>query len=176
MNTSSLLRAAMVALATFGVCLPQQLMAANPVIVDGIPVHREVESLELQNGRLIGGLVDQAGRGVADAPVIIAQDGKAIAKLRSDAEGRFAADGLSPGRYHVISHGGVRTFDVYAAGSAPAGSQRGVIQQVDPEVARGAAHGGKLMQFVTNPIVIALAIAAAVAIPLAIDDDDDDAS
>lgn len=170
MKVSKFLKVAMVALACGGVCLPQSAMAAKPVVVNGIPVHGDVESLELQGELLVGGLVDHAGKGVADAPVLIAQNGKPVTELRTDADGRFAAKGLQPGRYQVVSHGGVQTYDVFAKGQAPQHAKRGVVHRVDPQVARGAP-GSPFRSLLSHPMVIATAIAAAVAIPLSLNDD-----
>lgn len=175
MKISKTFRAAVVALTCLGVIVPRGSIAAEAVIVDGIPVSQQVENLELQQGLLIGGLVDAAGKGVEDAPVVIGQNGKPVAELRTDSEGRFAATGLKPGVYQVVSHGAVTTYRVYEQGQAPAEAKKGVIHQVDPQIARGAGHGG-LLGILANPLVLALIIAAAIAIPLALDDDDDDAS
>lgn len=172
MKTSKTFRAAIVALTCLGVCFPQLSMAAETVVVDGIPVSQKIEDVSLQNGLLIGGLVDQAGRGVSDAPVVIGQNGKPVLELRTDADGRFAAEGLKPGVYQVVSHGGVNNYRVWEEEAAPAVAKRGVIHTVDPEVARGARNGG-LLGVLANPLVLALIIAAAIAIPLALDDDDD---
>lgn len=173
MKTSKMFRATVVALTCLGVCVPQLSMAAESVVVDGIPVSRTVEDVSLQDGQLIGGLVDQSGRGVEDAPVVIGQNGKPVLQLRTDAEGRFAAEGLKPGVYQVVSHGGVKNYRVWDAADAPATAKRGVIHSVDPQIARGADNGG-LLGILANPIVLALIVAAAIAIPLALDDDDDD--
>ena len=172
MKTFKTFRAAIVALTCLGVVVPRGAIAANPVVVDGVPVSQVVEDLELQNGALIGGLVDASGKGVADAPVVIGQEGKPVAELRTDEEGRFAVKGLKPGLYQVVSHGKVSTHRVWESGKAPAEAKRGVIHNVDPQVARGASHHG-LLGILSNPLVLALIIAAAIAIPLALDDDDD---
>ena len=104
---------------------------------------------------------------------MIGQNGKPVLELRTDADGRFAAEGLKPGVYQVVSHGGLNNYRVWEEGAAPAVAKQGVIHTVDPEVARGARNGG-LLGILANPIVLALIIAAAIAIPLALDDDDDD--
>ena len=171
MKTSRIFRAAIVAMTCLGVCLPQQSFASNAVVVNGMPVSKVVEDLSLQNGVLVGALVDEGGRGVEDAPVIIAQEGKAVAELRTDADGRFEAKGLKPGVYQVVSHGGLRQYRVWEEGTAPAEAKRGVIHQVDPQVARGAQSGG-LIAFLTHPIVLVAIIATAIAVPIALDDDD----
>lgn len=172
MKTSKTLRAIIVALTCLGVCIPHPSIAQDVVMVDGIPVSQKIEDLSLQNGLLVGGLVDQNGKGVEDAPVVIGQNGKPVADVRTDAEGRFAVKGLTPGVYQVVSHGGLTTYRVWEEGKAPAEAKRGVIHTVDAKIARGA-HKGGLLGLLANPLVLALIIAAAIAIPLALDDDDD---
>lgn len=172
MKASKTFRAAIVALTCLGVCFPQLSKAAENVVIDGITVSQKIEDVSLQNGQLIGGLVDQAGRGVSDAPVVIGQNGKPVLELRTDADGRFAAEGLKPGVYQVVSHGGLTNYRVWEEDTAPAVAKRGVIHTVDPQVARGARNGG-LLGVLANPLVLALIIAAAIAVPLALDDDDD---
>ena len=172
MKTSKTFRAAIVALTCLGVCVPRGVVANDSItVVDGIQVNKKVEDLSLQKGLLVGGLVDENGRGVEDAPVVIAQQGKPVAELRPDADGRFAAAGLKPGVYQVVSHGGLNIYRVWEEGQAPAGAKKGVIHQVDAKIARGASNGG-LLGLLANPLILALIIAAAIAIPLALDDDD----
>jgi hypothetical protein len=171
MKTSKTFRAVVVALTCLGVCFPHPSFATEMVVVDGIQVNKVVQDLSLQDGVLIGGLVDSNGKGVEDAPVVIGQNGKAVAELRTDAEGRFAAKGLKPGVYQVVSHGGLSNYRVWEADQAPVDAKKGVIQTVDRNVARGASNGG-LLGILANPLVLALVIAAAIAIPVALDDDD----
>jgi len=173
MKTSKTFRAIIVALTCTGVCLPHRSIAAETMIVEGIPVSKKVEDLSLQNGLLVGGLVDASGRGVENAPVVIAQQGKPVLEMKTDSEGRFAAAGLKPGVYQVVSHGGLNNYRVWEEGSAPATAKKGVIHRVDPEVARGGSSN-PLLSFLANPIVLAMIVAAAIAIPLALDDDDND--
>lgn len=174
MKTSKVLNVMVVAVTCLGVCFPAQAFA-NPTAtkVNGISVVQKVENLSLQDGLLVGGLVDENGRGVADAPVVIGQKGKAVAEVRTDKDGRFAVKGLKPGIYHVVSHGAVTTHRVFEGKDAPADAKKGVIHAVDPQVARGAPSNGGLLGVLSNPLVLALGIAAAIAIPLALDDDDD---
>lgn len=166
------LRAVIIAMTCLGVALPQQAIASKPVVVDGIPVSKNVIDLSLQQGQLVGGLVDANGNGVADAPVVIAQQGKPVLNLRTDAEGRFAAKGVKPGIYQVVSHGALENYRVWEDGTAPEGAKKGVIHRVNPEVARGASQSG-LLAMLSNPLVLTLIIATAIAIPVALNDGDD---
>ena len=170
MKTSKIFRVAVVAMTCLGVCFPHQSFAREAVVVNGIAVSQTVEDLSLQGETLVGGLVDQNGKGVEDAPVLIAQNGKTLLKLRTDSEGRFAAKGIRPGVYQVVSHGAAGNYRVWSADQAPATAKRGVIHQVDPQIARGHSHS-MLTNLLSNPLVIAGIIATAIAMPLALDDD-----
>ncbi len=170
MKTSKTFRAVVVALTCLGVFFPHSSFATEMVVNDGFQVNKDIQDLSLQDGVLIGGLVDSNGRGVEDAPVVIGQNGKAIVELRTDAEGRFAVKGLKPGVYQVVSHGGLDSYRVWEADQAPANAKKGVIQVVDPNVARGATSGSAFD--LANILIAGLVIIPAVAIPLALDDDD----
>lgn len=148
------------------------LSAADDVAATTVPINRAVQHVVLQNGQLQGMLVDAAGTGVADAPVVIGKQGKLLKTLRTDDEGRFRLLAATPGVYQVVSHGGAEVYRTWQTDDAPDGAKQGIIHQVAPQVARGG-HPGGLIALLTNPIFLALLIGAAIAIPLALDDDDD---
>jgi len=159
--------------------IPRVVAAEDTAVrVEGgatVHIKSSAENVVLRDGKLVGLLVDKSGSGVADAPVLIGQEGKLLKELRTDQEGRFQFSGAKPGVYQVVSHGGAVVYRVWTPDAAPANAKQGIIHQVDPEVARGAV-GGCLLPLLTNPIFLALLIGAAIAIPLALDDDDEDAS
>ncbi len=150
---------------------PRLLAADN--LDSPVPIKRTIDSVVLHDGQLRGALVDEAGQGVPDAPVLIGQDGKLLKELRTDQDGRFHFDVPQPGLFQVVSHGSAAAYRTFPAEQAPAGAKQGVIHQVDPQVARGGSPTG-LFSCLANPIFLALLIGAAIAIPLALDDDDDD--
>lgn len=172
MKLSKIFHFVLVATTCVSVSMPQLAAAGKPVTQLDVPIKRSVEDVVLQDGALRGALVDKAGRGVADAPVLIGQNGKKVAEVRTDAEGRFKFAGAKVGTYQVVSHGAAGSYRVWDAASAPQTVKQGVIHTVDPQVARGASSGG-LFGLLSNPLVLAGVIAAAIAIPLAVDDDDD---
>lgn len=172
MKFNKILHLALVATTCVSVSMPQLATAGNNVAQADVPIKRKVEDVVLKDGALRGALVDKAGRGVGDAPVVIGQDGKHVASLRTDAQGHFAFEGAKAGTYQVVSHGAAGSYRVWDGAKAPGDAKQGIIHTVDPEVARGATNQG-LLGFLTNPLVLAGIIAAAIAIPLALDDDDD---
>ncbi len=135
---------------------------------DSLPIRKEIRHVRLDKNSLHGVLVDQAGRGVPDAPVLIGQGGKLIFELRTNEQGRFVQESIAPGIYQVVTHAGGAVYHVWNSDAAPEGAKAGIIEQVDPKVARGAP-AGSLLALLTNPIFLALLVAAAIAIPLAID-------
>jgi hypothetical protein len=150
-----------------------RLLAADDTLDSPVPIKRTIDNIVLHEGQLRGALVDDAGKGVPDAPVLIGQDGKLLKELRTDQDGRFRFDVAKPGLFQVVSHGSAAAYRTFPAEQAPAGAKQGVIHQVDPQVARGGSPAG-LFSCLANPIFLALLIGAAIAIPLALDDDDND--
>ena len=166
--------------------LQQTAFAVTPSykVVDGIRVYEQVKDLSLSGNQLHGAIVDVNGKPVVGASVVVGHQGKVVASTKTDEQGRFACADMKPGIHQVATFGGVRTYNLWNAESAPKNSLKGSIHVLDDEaIKRGNAcdsgcddcgSGGKspLAACVTNPIVWAAVIAAAIAIPLALDDDD----
>lgn len=60
--------------------------------------------LEAQNAGSVGiagTVIDQAGKAVQDASVVVKNDAASVAQMSTDAEGHFAAAGLPPGTYTI---------------------------------------------------------------------------
>lgn len=149
--------------------MPSTLTAAAAPI----PIAKRIADVALHgDGELQGAIVDSNGRPIADAPILIGKQGKPIAKLRTDAQGRYIAGGLTPGLYQVVTHGRGEQIRVWAAGTAPASAKQGIIHVADPAIARGAGTG-RLYSVFSHPLFAFAVAAATVAIPIAIEDDDD---
>jgi hypothetical protein len=73
----------------------------------------------LKEETLRGALVDKAGNGVEDAPVVIGQKGKLIKELRTDSEGRWQLINVQPGVYQIVSHGSASVYRVWSEENAP---------------------------------------------------------
>ncbi len=132
-------------------------------------------------GVLVGRIVDNKGLAVANSPVSLRTGGKEAVRVVSDNTGRFKANGLHGGVYHVASAGHQGVYRLWAPRTAPPSAAKGlsiVSQPVD--VVRGQygpASGNPFSamgQWIAeHPIITAGAVAAAIAIPIALDDDDD---
>lgn len=192
MRNSKLLKSIVTIVTCASMALPHSAFAAarSAQVVDGVQVSQNIKDVQLGSaGTLRGAVVDNNGRPVAGAPVVVGQQGKVVAQFDTAADGRYALKDVTPGVYQVASYAGVQTIRVYAD-NAPAGAVQGVVQVVDQAgIERGQCcengascpgcaqcNGGRygvLKRIVTNPLTWAVVIAAAIAIPLALDDDDD---
>ena len=173
MKAQKPLRFTLVVVTCLGMALPRLSLAGDDPLANlSIPVSKKIENIQLDaNGNLRGAIVDANGRPIADAPVVIGVNGKPIAKLRTDREGRFRKDGLKQGFYQVVSHAGAHHYRVWEPGNAPAGVKQGVIHVAGSEVARGAGYSA-LLAILSNPVFLAALVSAAIVIPIAIDDED----
>lgn len=162
------MHAFIVACTTIAMAMPQLAVAEDKNVTPelGIPVIKKVQDIALQaNGILAGAVVDANGRPIKDAPVVVAQNGKPIAKIRTTDDGRFSTNGLKPGLYQVASHGGVGNYRVWDSQSAPVSAKQGVIHVANPQIARGAAFD-KVVTVLSNPLVPMTVVGGAVALPL----------
>ena len=165
--------------------------------INGLQVADSMTNVQLGEGNALrGAIVDQNGKPVAGAPVMIGQQGSIVAHLDTAADGRYTLTDVQPGIYQVASYAGVVNVRVFE-GDAPADAVQGVIQTIDDEgIARGQCASGScessscscndpcarqcrqpsrfagLRSCLQNPLLWAAVIAAAIVIPLAIDDDD----
>lgn len=194
MRISKSLRACLSVAICVAMALPHSAMAnaAAAQVVDGVKISQTVKDLRLgSNGTLSGVIVDETGKPVASAPVVIGQKGKPFAEFDTGADGRYAVSGLKPGVYQVVSFAGVETVRVHKSKDAPAGAIQGIVQVITSDgIARGqSCNNGcnqcndagckdcskprysRLRSVLTNPLTWALVLAAAIAIPLALDDD-----
>ncbi|QDV11989.1 hypothetical protein CA51_18650 [Rosistilla oblonga] len=192
MRNTKLLKSVVTIVTCAAMIVPQPAMAAARAtqVVDGIQVSSDIKNV--RRGKTValrGAIVDQSGKPVVGAPVVIAQQGNVVAELNTAADGRYQLADAAPGVYQVASYAGVQTIRLHAAG-APADSVDGVVQVIDNEgVARGQYCAGGascqgcdqcrpkrfalLKKVATSPLTWTAVIAAAIAIPLALDDDDD---
>lgn len=127
-------------------------------------------------GTLRGQVLDAQGQPVRASEVRVAKMGQGerptILTAQTDAEGRFAIDGLNGGIYGVETEKGVAFYRLWTANAAPpVAKPAALIVEGDPAV---RANLGRLSWL--GWTLIGLGVAAAIAIPLILQDDDDDAS
>lgn len=122
---------------------------------------------------LFGQLVDSNGQEVAGAEVVIRHEGHAVAKTKTDAKGRFIVQGLRPGKHEVVSGKRSENFRFWTGDKAPEHSGRAALLVTGDGVLRGQM-GGQIIEWLTNPWVLAALTATAIAVPLALSSDDDD--
>jgi hypothetical protein len=105
-------------------------------------------------------------------PVAVIRQGQEIARTQTNAEGRFAVQGLTGGVYQVATPVGAATYRAWSPRTAPPAATQAITIVPDETIVRGQFGTGAL-GWLANPWVLAGIVAAAIAIPLALDDDDD---
>ena len=126
-----------------------------------------VLDVALQNGKLVGQVLDAQGAPIKGELVSVRQGDKVIAQVKTDDLGRYDVRGLKTGIYEVATKAGGASYRVWDAAVAPPAAQPGALMIVGQPV-RGQLGGGLL----GNPWVLGGIAAAAIIIPLALDDDD----
>lgn len=170
------------ALACVGMMI-QPALAGSPVAAPAIA------DIALSEGGVFAGkLVNAQGAPIAKTAVSLQQAGEEVAATVTDEEGVFAVQGLRGGLYQVVSEGGVVSYRLWAANTAPpAANQSALIVTGDAILngqycgpacppSGGRVGGGALGWVREHPLLVAAGIATAIAVPLALADDDDPAS
>ena len=125
-----------------------------------------VLDVALQDGKLVGQVLDAQGAPIRGELVSVRKDGQELAQVKTDDLGRYNVRGLNTGMYQVVTKDGGANYRVWDAKVAPPAAQPGALMIVGQPV-RG--QGGGLL---SNPWVLGGIAAAAIIIPLALDDDD----
>jgi len=166
MKSLRFVKGAVVALASIGLLLPQVALAGQPQLA-GSP--QLIGDIELGDGGILAGqVVDAGGNAVAGMKVTIRDAAGRSAETATTADGYFAVSGLRGATYLVETEQGSAMYRAWTKGTAPPVAQKGVLMVVGNEVVRGQ---GPMVNFLTNPWVVASLIAAAIAIPIATSND-----
>jgi hypothetical protein len=146
-----------------------------------IPVKPQIEDVALGvSGTLQGAIVDNSGKPIRGASVVIAQAGKVLQEAKTNQEGRFEFSGVRQGVYQVASHAQAQNYRTWQPEGAPPHAKKGVVHVMPEELVRGGEPvfgGGGLSSIVTHPLLIAgVVVTTAVVIGAVALSDDDDAS
>jgi hypothetical protein len=171
MRKGRAIRAAVLSLATLGICLPQPAMAIGP------EVKPLVTDVALADGGLLRGQVinPQSGAGAANLPVTLRVQDQIVATATTDAAGRFAVQRLRGGVHQIIAGENQAVYRFWSPGTAPPSAQVKAIVYMQPAttsqpnvpVTYTDGEGGFKMLLV-NPIVIGAVVATAIAVPIAL--------
>ena len=104
-------------LAGTGLLLPQSVLAQSPDagsyrVTGGIGDVRLAE-----DGAFRGAVLDSEGRPLADCHVVVLHDATPIAKVKTDAQGRFEVLGVRSGVHQVAAGKVVSTYRIWKAGT-----------------------------------------------------------
>jgi hypothetical protein len=132
-----------------------------------------VTDVALQNGgTLLGHVVDPQGKAVAETPVSIQQADRELVRTVTDRSGGFRVANLRGGTYRIVAGEAAGIYRLWAPGTAPPSARpTAMIASGDQQLVLG--QGGRLMQFLRNPWVIAGLVTLAIALPVAIHNMDD---
>lgn len=141
MKTARFVRHLSVALATFGLVLPQAGMAKDTLAPKVIDV-----SLS-DNGVLHGQVVDGNGTSRPSATVTLHQGSNQVAVTNTNAKGEFAVSGLKGGMYTVSTTGVTGVVRAWSPRTAPPSAVNGVLLVPDSQTARAQFDGEFVDQF-----------------------------
>ena len=174
MKFAQYFRAAVVFSACGGLLLPaSHATAANSE--DDLPNNaaratgedRTIHDVALEpDGTAIGMVVDLQGAPLADKRVVAYAGRREVARVRTDASGRFILGPMRGGVYQVQVDDDGHLFRMWSAGTEPASAKRGMLIVTRGDVLRGQRPIGQL--FTSNVFIVTAVVAAAVAIPIAV--------
>lgn len=166
------------ALAAASMVVPQSLWAADPVPPRAASPAATVD-LVADDGQLRGRLINAQGVPLADEVVTVYCAGKAVARVRTDAEGRFAVRDIDAGVYQLATARGAAQVRMWADGTEPPSARRQILLVNAPRTVRGqigppvlGEHGGLFGLRWTTTLLLT---ATAIAVPVAVAADDDGA-
>lgn len=156
--------------------LPQLSYASQPISSQQDVI--AVQDVSLVNGGiLVGQIVNANGQTRANVPVILGQEGKAIATATTNDNGEFAFKGVASGTYHVSAgtKGGV--YRVWSEQIAPPAAKSGVMIVNNDEVVRAQLGDWWSSLTPAQKIAILAGIGTAIVVPIIISqNDNNDAS
>jgi hypothetical protein len=120
-----------------------------------------------RRGRLSGQVINPTGARVSGAAVVIRHDDQRVAEMTTDANGRFAVEGLRSGIYRVSAPNAEVAVRAWAAGTAPPAASD-EIPVVSDEVVQPADQYPTGRLRTGRIVLVGLVIAAAIAIPVSI--------
>ncbi len=164
-------------LAALGVCLSSAALAAPPA---SQPV---VHDVALKSGGLLAGqFYDAQGVPRTGVDVTLLLEQRSLAKTQTDAEGKFAFQGVRGGIYQLTAANGTGSYRLWAPGTAPKGTKKVAFVTAGDTIVRGQGHHngyyyeyqqchshlGRAKFLLCNPWVVSGIVATAVAVPVGI--------
>ncbi len=172
MNVSRKARFFAVLLATLNWIVPvSQVQALDPPVRSTSAAEQSrvvhINDIALAgSGQLSGMVLNLHGQPTDEFDVTAVQDGRQIASVTPDKQGRFHIDGLHGGLFQVTAGSNAYICRGWAAGTAPPIARQQLLIVPEGIVQRGQRPFSDL--FFADPVLIGLVVAAAIAIPIAI--------
>lgn len=134
------------------------------------------DAVLLDNGVLLGQLVDSTGRSTPSRDFEVRQNNRLVVTNRSAMDGRFAVSGLRPGVYQIMTPTNVTTVRLWTPELAPPVAESEVVVVHNGGAVASPLKRASWFRVLGNPWVMGGIAVGAVAIPVALAEDDDDAS
>lgn len=155
--------------------LPMQSSAAAPQPIDAAATPQLAAAatpvdFTLNDGRLVGVLLDSGGQPLDGVVVEVRRSGQAIGQTTTDTEGRFAFSGLATGQLELATPQGVRPVRIWNEAVAPP-SARDLVVLVSQETAVRGQYG--LFVDPLPPIALGVGIAGLVVSSVAVGQNND---
>ncbi len=172
MNVSRTARYLAALLATLNWVVPVSQLPAleppsqRPTVVEetaSVPVNDVVLA---PGGQLRGLVLNLHGQPADSVSVMVVQNGKQVASVTPDKQGRFLVPGLRGGVFQVSAGKNTYLCRGWVAGTEPPIARKQLLIVPDGVLERGQRPFGDL--FFADPVMLGLVIAAAVAIPIAV--------
>ncbi len=125
-----------------------------------------------ERGVLAGSVLNRQGKGIAGAVVSLRSQGKEVARIHTDREGRFQLRGMRGGLFEARVMGMGHVYRVWTANAAPPIAKPDMLLVIPDHVVRGQRPIGSL--FNSRAMLVGAVTATAVAVPIAVHNSDDD--
>ena len=161
MRLQGLHRATLIILTAAGIVATLPSLAARAA--DPAP---QVTDVALgDGGMLLGQVLDRQGVVKKGVPVALRAGEETKALAKTDENGRFAFSEVPGGVYQLATTDGQGIYRAWAPGTAPPSAKPGVLLVCGGSTVL-SQYGGEVVDFLSQPIVIAGAVTAAVAVPI----------
>ncbi len=157
---------------------PPVLSAASPQAEARSQSAAAVLDIELGPGGILAGLtVDQQGQPLKGNVVVLAQDGKVVAKTLSDDHGQFRFEQLRGGVYGLETGQVGQLCRLWMQNTAPPAAKSRLLVVADGQIARGQSVPSRVYNwFEGKPFIGYALVATAITVPIVVANDSDSGS
>jgi hypothetical protein len=139
-----------IALATIGIVFPPSAVLGAQLPTGQATQTIRVADVALGHGGVLRGqVVNAEGIGQPGMSISVQRQGKEVAQLKTDLDGKFAAAGLQSGTYMIATDGAIGPVRAWAPKTAPPAAADGLLLISAGQTVRGGGNRG--LGLLTNP-------------------------